>query len=536
MFALIPQPPLEAQIYSTMPSTAAHRPEMAMDGDGKTAFRSVYGMEEGDDFRVFLSRPAAVGSIRVATGDAEGDDLLTDAILETSADGTAFVKAASFDKAGVAAAKAGTIVALRIRTNRGRAASHLQIREIALGVPVAHVQQGPPRGFVDVSEAPDVAAWAARAKAQMESFWPDAAALLYSDGFVTPNAVNIVYKTGPGVTDVAAYGGGVMTVNAKWCREHPEDTALTVHEMAHVVQSGGAPGWLVEAVADYIRWVKYEPQNHHPRIDVAKATPRDPYRTGATFLGWLELNYDRKLVTKLNDDARFGRYKDELFLRYCGKDIDALWKEFVAAYQKDPATLLTPAVSPAMRPRVLPVVVAGTSRSIELAYDLAGLIDDGRKFSPVGGFDGGGAAYSSTLLGAVQNVANVAFRIAPPGAKNVLVARGQAIPLFGRHKSLWILGAAIEGGQRDQVLTVTYTDGTTQRLDQSFSDWYQPEGFPGETRAVRMPYRTMADGRRDPRPFYVYSYGFALDPSKELKSVVLPKNENVRVLAISMAV
>lgn len=39
----------EATLYSTLPSSAAHRPEMAMDSDPNSFFQSAYSMESGDD-------------------------------------------------------------------------------------------------------------------------------------------------------------------------------------------------------------------------------------------------------------------------------------------------------------------------------------------------------------------------------------------------------------------------------------------------------------------------------------------------------
>src|SRR5262249_40190070 len=151
----------------------------------------------------------------------------------------------------------------------------LVVREITIKSPVkiSHIQWGPGRGFIDISQAPDLAEWARKAEQEMESFWPDTAAMLYSYGFITPNTVNVVYRTGSGVTDVAATGGGVMTVNSRWCRQHPEDTGLTVHEMTHVVQSTPYnPVWLVEGIADYIRWIKFEPEHYRPRINIRTAT------------------------------------------------------------------------------------------------------------------------------------------------------------------------------------------------------------------------------------------------------------------------
>ena len=126
------------------------------------------------------------------------------------------------------------------------------------------------------------------------------------------------------------------------------------------------PVWLVEGVADYIRWIKFEPQNYQARINPRTATYHDSYRTTATFLGWCELHYDSRLVTKLNQDVRFGTYTNDKFKQYCGKDVDTLWAEFIAAYQADPVNIVTPPVAQADKPRPLPVVKAGSSVPVDL--------------------------------------------------------------------------------------------------------------------------------------------------------------------------
>lgn len=535
--------PVEALLYSTMPSTREHRPEMAMDGDENTYFQTTAGMDDGDDFLVLLSRPTPVHSIRILTGDSDGGDCLTHAFVDASTDGATYTKIASFDSNGRASASLGDrpVVAFRVRTNPQTGVPKLVIREIAIegAEPVAHVQYGPGRGFADLSEAPDLVKWSTTAESQMESFWPDTAAMLYSYGLITPNMVNVVYKTGPGVTGVAATGGGVMTVNSKWCREHPDDTGLTVHEMAHVVQSisAAAPGWLIEGTADFIRWVKFEPQHFHPRINVSRATYHDAYQTSATFLGWCAIHYDSQIVTKLNDAARFGRYKNSLFKQYCGKDVDALWSEFIAAYKNDPASILKSPVAPGMEPRVLPAVQAGTSVSVDLSslFSVGGIRSE-KSTSAGSGFDGEGNTYPEASLSGQKVVKNVSFKIGPANGRNVLACKGEVVALpTGKHRSIWLLGSSIEGSHKDQEITITYDDGSHRTFHQNFSDWYVPESFPGEVRAIRSDYRLMPDGSHDGRTFFVYSYGFDLDPAKTVKSISLPNDDGVRVLAISLA-
>lgn len=534
----------EALLYSTMPSTAAHQPDMAMDGDLTSYYKTVYGMGGGDDFLVMLSQPISVQSLRITTGTPEGDDLLTNAYVETSPDGVHYTKAADFDKSGVASASLhNTLVEdVRIKVNSRSSVPSLVIREIALDskTKISHVQMGPGRGFYDISQAPDLAVWAAKAERQMEEFWPDTEAMLYSYRFIPPNMVNVIYKTGPNVTGVAATGGGVMTVNSKWCREHPDDTGLTVHETSHVIQAYSAynPVWMVEGIADYIRWVKFEPEHFTVQINPAKATYHDSYRTTAAFLGWCELHYDSGLVTKLSDAVRFGRYNNDLFKTYCGKDVDTLWAEFIAAYKADPVNIITPPIAAGDRPRTLPTVAAGSSTSVDISsqFNTTGIYKDGATFGASDGLDSGGASYSSALLTSPLIWKNVQFNIGPAGAPDAITSAGQVIALpSGNFSSLWLLGTGVEGNQVGQVFTATYADGTTSKLVQNFSDWFQPQDFPGESRALKMPYRLMANGDKDPSPFYLYSYGFSLDSSKQLKSITLPANENVKILAITVA-
>ncbi len=536
---------VSAFLYSTMPSTSSHRPEMAMDGDENTYFQSVYGMSDGDDFQVLLSKPIIVRSLKITTGSPQGDDLLTSGRVEISSDGETYKTAATFDSKGVAQATlpdATPIAGLKIRLNNRRGLPSLLLREITLDSPEKPTNAliGPGRGFTDLSQAPDLADWAKRAEDQMEEFWPDAQALLYSDGFITPNKVNVIYTTGPNVTPVAATGGGVMTINTAWCRKQPNDTGLAVHEMAHVVQSMSAynPVWLIEGVADYIRWVKFEPQNHKPNINVKTAKYSDSYRTTGTFLAWCEMHYDSKLVTKLNNAVRFGKYNNDMFKQLCGKDIDALWTEFTAAYTADPVNIITSPLAAADRPRTLPVVAVNASTPVDLkaAFNASGFVKDETLFGDTVGFDMGGASFSANLLGATQTNQNVKFNIGPATGNNIVSSEGQVVALpNGKFASLWLLAAAVEGNQMAQTMTVTYTDGTTQTLAQNFSDWYQPRNFPGESRAVKMDYRNMADGSRDPRVFFAYSYGFALDANKTVKSLTLPNNPNVKVLGVSIA-
>jgi hypothetical protein len=67
------------------------------------------------------------------------------------------------------------------------------------------------------------------------------------------------------------------------------------------------------------------------------------------------------------------------------------------------------------------------------------------------------------------------------------------------------------------------------------SDWFTAQNYSGESRAVPMSYRDNSTGTTDGEAFNLYGYSFALNSAKTVKSITLPQNRNVVVLAITMA-
>jgi len=80
---------------------------------------------------------------------------------------------------------------------------------------------------------------------------------------------------------------------------------------------------------------------------------------------------------------------------------------------------------------------------------------------------------------------------------------------------------------------VSYTDGSTTPFSQGISDWFAPQNFPGEEKAITMPYR-LRNGVKDARTFYAYGYSFSLDNKKVVKSFILPNQPEVKVIAITL--
>lgn len=179
----------------------------------------------------------------------------------------------------------------------------------------------------------------------------------------------------------------------------------------------------------------------------------------------------------------------------------------------------------------------GTSLvNLSPSYNINALVADGAPFTG-GGLDGGlngsSTAYSANLIGAQQTIAGTLFFFGPANALDAVSAKTIALP-SGQFSGLKLLATGVNGNQLAQVFKVTYTDGTTSTFTQNLSDWFGPQSYSGETKALTLPYRDNGQGQTDNRTFYLYEYAFALTSTKTVSSITLPNNRNVVVLAATM--
>lgn len=189
----------------------------------------------------------------------------------------------------------------------------------------------PPVVTIDVSDAPETKAWAENAQKVVTQWFPLITPFLATQDWTPPKTLKLILKH---ENDAPAYtDSDGITISAQWITDHPDDFGMVIHELTHVVQSypdkGDKPGWLVEGIADYIRFWRYEPDVPRPRIDPAKAKYTDAYRTTAAFIAWAQGKYDRSLILRLDGALRTGTYHDSLFETITGKPVDTLWTEFL---------------------------------------------------------------------------------------------------------------------------------------------------------------------------------------------------------------
>jgi alpha-mannosidase len=209
--------------------------------------------------------------------------------------------------------------------------------------------------------------------------------------------------------------------------------------------------------------------------------------------------------------------------------------------------------------------VAGVrSVPVSLKYDLAVASNDATPSSD--GFDGKGNALPAEMLPAQITLGDVQFRLAPAttGSPNAVVAKGQTIGLpTGRYNRVYVLAASAEGDQKASFKTGSNSvDLTVQNWGGFIGQWDDRqwiardtpiEGRPEQTghddyaevTGIKSGYIKRADlawycshhhnaaGENVP---YGYSYLFAypIDLQPGTKTIQLPDNDKIRILAISV--
>jgi hypothetical protein len=226
------------------------------------------------------------------------------------------------------------------------------------------------------------------------------------------------------------------------------------------------------------------------------------------------------------------------------------------------AWVLTPLLSPTS------AWAQGVAQTpVTLPFNIYGINTDGT--APIdNGLDGGGAAYSSIAMAETapgsaggmnpsgttsypvltlpQPPNNIVFNFGPVnaldavsgctpvgGSCSVTAAAGPISLPQSQYTVLQLIGTGVQGGQVG-IVTVGYTDSSSDNFTQGFSDWFSGGPYNiGESIALLMPYR-LSGGSMDNRPFRVYNYSIAIDATKTVESLTLPNNRDIVILAATL--
>ena len=153
-----------------------------------------------------------------------------------------------------------------------------------------------------------------------------------------PDAARRVTLTIDTAYDGVAYAhNGRVVISQAWLEKMPGDVDVVTHEVMHIVQaypSGNGPGWLVEGIADYVRY-KYGVDNAGAGWSLPDVAAdhhySQSYRITARFLDWIVTNRKAGLVEVLDNAMRTGTYTDGIWEEQTGLTLDGLWAAYVAA-------------------------------------------------------------------------------------------------------------------------------------------------------------------------------------------------------------
>jgi Peptidase of plants and bacteria len=327
---------LSASIETTLNTEGNNIRQFAFDGDQNTYFASAWNPGRGDHFTLVFDKRVALNAVKVTTGRPDGSDKLDNGTLEISADGKSFRTCGRFQN-GVADMDKPSrgVIAIRVRPGT-EPKNPLVIREFQIDSdPPIAVFKYPVEFVIDVSDAPDMRRWAENVARVCEHAYGMINDELRSEGFKPTSRIDLAMKED--YQGVAATSGYRITGSVKYFRAHPNDVGAMVHETVHAVQryqGRNNPGWLIEGIADYIRFFKYEP-GHLGRIDAGRAHYDGSYRVTAAFLAYVTKKYDKELVRKLNKRLREGKYDPEVFRELTDKPLETLDGEWRATLRKN---------------------------------------------------------------------------------------------------------------------------------------------------------------------------------------------------------
>ncbi len=334
VFAADKPVPVATVVSSTLATDGEKIRQFAFDGSDDTYFASTKAPTKGDSFTLTFDQAVTVKSVKVTTGKPKGGNAAADAVLSGSADGKEFAQVAKFADGTATAKPEKKFTAVRIEFPAD-AKEAVVVREFTLETdPPLAAFKYPVEIVPNADEAPELKEWFEGVAKLCEKQYPMICDELKADGYIPPTRITMTLKKDEkGV----AYASGTRIVGAvSYFEKHKDDVGAFVHETAHCVQQykgRNNPGWLVEGVADYVRFFKYEPKKPG-KLQPEKAKYDGSYRTTAAFLEYVVTTHDKEAVRKLNAAMKQGKYTPDLWKDITGKSLEDLGRDWQKSLAK----------------------------------------------------------------------------------------------------------------------------------------------------------------------------------------------------------
>ena len=185
-------------------------------------------------------------------------------------------------------------------------------------------------------------AWENRARVILKEWTPKVRTLLGDNANGSAPDFDFMLETGrmgkPAIVLREKGRKPVLKVSADWVTAHPEDKGVVIHELTHLLQDYPEPAkdfskpkWLVEGIADWIRFFNFEKPVNIPAPTAG--CHLNGYREAANFLDWANKRYPG-LIRSLHKQLKGGTYSDNSFQELTGKSLEKLQLEHVKAVDK----------------------------------------------------------------------------------------------------------------------------------------------------------------------------------------------------------
>jgi alpha-mannosidase len=188
-----------------------------------------------------------------------------------------------------------------------------------------------------------------------------------------------------------------------------------------------------------------------------------------------------------------------------------------------------------------------TKVDLSASYNLDGISSNGLRTD--GDLDGKGNSFATELMPRTVESEEITFTVgdATNGSKNIVNCMGQTIKLpAGNYTSLQVLAVAAGGEASEKgTFKVGYKSGKGTSKTLSIRDWiaefYTLQGdLKGwdapikENIASVLTHRHTSKGDDTCRTTYLFKYDIPLSPSKKATTLILPKNDKIKVLAVTL--
>lgn len=122
----------------------------------------------------------------------------------------------------------------------------------------------------------------------------------------------------------------------------------------------------------------------------------------------------------------------------------------------------------------------------------------------------------------------------PVSSNDVVSSTGQTINLpTGNYSTLTLFADAVKGDQTDQPFTIVYSKGVTQTFTRSLTNWLSSPGYSDELQVEEMNAYN-PDGSKMSQVAYDSAYALPLNPTLTIKSIILPNDSNIKILAMAL--